>query len=64
MTVNNCRRGSEKVKDGVINKGEERKVKGVSDRGNIVRGEMDLFYEPREAEAWVAANKTAYLKRR
>lgn len=48
----------------MINKGEERKVKGVSDRGNIVRGDVDLFYEPREAEAWVVANKTAYLKRR
>lgn len=48
----------------MINKVEERKVKGVSDRGNIVRGEMYLFYEPREAKAWVVANKTAYLKRR
>lgn len=64
MTGNNWRRGSKKVKDGVINKGEERKGKGTSDRGSIVRGEIDLFYGPREAEAWVVANKTGYLKRR
>lgn len=47
----------------MINKGE-RKGKGTSDRRNVVRGEIDLFYGPREAEAWVGANKTGYLKRR
>lgn len=62
MTSNNQRRGSEKVKFAVIDKGEERKGKGEGDRGNIA--ESDLFYEQSKAEAQAVANKRGYLRRR